>query len=166
MLKTGLLVFFCISGNVNFVFLLFSCSFMSDSFVTLWTVAHQALLPWDFPGNAGVDCRFFLTQGLNLRLLLGRQIFVPAPPGEPYPSSYPDPMPWNNPQAFSLTKRLQSVRKHRQLCLQHTFRIQPLFMLLCWTAICTFQPLHLYLSPRLSSAPAVLPSTHVESLLY
>ena len=27
--------------------LLFSCSVLSDSFVTPWTVAHQALLPWD-----------------------------------------------------------------------------------------------------------------------
>ena len=48
---------------------------MSDSFVTQWTVAHQAPLSWDFPGkNTGVGCPFllqgiFLTQGLNLRLL-------------------------------------------------------------------------------------------------
>ena len=43
--------------------------------VTPWTVAHQALRPWDFPGrNIGVGChslpqRVFLTQGLNPRLL-------------------------------------------------------------------------------------------------
>ena len=43
--------------------------------VTLWTVAHQALCPWDFPGrNTRVGCHFllqgtFLTQGSNLRLL-------------------------------------------------------------------------------------------------
>jgi len=39
--------------------------------VTLWTVAHRAPLPWDFPGkNTGVCCHFLLqrifpTQGLN-----------------------------------------------------------------------------------------------------
>ena len=40
-------------------------------FATLWTVAYQALPPWDFPGkNTGVGCHFLLqgifpTQGLN-----------------------------------------------------------------------------------------------------
>ena len=39
--------------------------------VTLWTVAHQALCPWDFPGrNTRVGCHFLLqgifpTQGSN-----------------------------------------------------------------------------------------------------
>ena len=48
---------------------------MSDSFATPWTIAHQALCPWDFPGkNNGVGYHFllqgiFLTQGLNLYLL-------------------------------------------------------------------------------------------------
>ena len=29
--------------------------------VTPWTVAHQALCPWDFPGkNTGVGCHFLL----------------------------------------------------------------------------------------------------------
>ena len=48
---------------------------MSDSFVTPWTVACQALLPWDFPGkNTGVGSYFLLqvlfpTQGLNSHLL-------------------------------------------------------------------------------------------------
>ena len=43
----------------------------SNSFTTLWTVARQALLSWDFPGkNAKVGCHFllqgvFLTQGSN-----------------------------------------------------------------------------------------------------
>ena len=52
---------------------------MSD-FETLWTVAHQALCPWDSPGkNTGVDCHFllqgiFLTQEWNLGLLHCRQI--------------------------------------------------------------------------------------------
>ena len=42
---------------------------------TLWTVARQALCPWDFPGkNTGVSCHFLLqgmfpTQGSNLSLL-------------------------------------------------------------------------------------------------
>ena len=44
-------------------------------FVTPWTLAHQALCPWDSPGkNTGVGCHFFLqgifpTQGLNPLLL-------------------------------------------------------------------------------------------------
>ena len=48
---------------------------MSNSFATLWTVAHRICCPWDFPGeNIGVGCHFllqgiFLTQGLNSRLL-------------------------------------------------------------------------------------------------
>ena len=30
-------------------------------FVSLWTVAHQALCPWDSPGkNTGVGCHFIL----------------------------------------------------------------------------------------------------------
>ena len=46
----------------------------SDS-VTPWTVAYQALPPWDFPGKStGVGCHFLLqeifpTQGLNPGLL-------------------------------------------------------------------------------------------------
>ena len=49
-------------------------------FATPWTIACQALCPWDSPGkNTGVGCRFllqgiFLTQGSNLRLLPGRWI--------------------------------------------------------------------------------------------
>ena len=55
-------------------------------FVTLWTVAHPALCPWDSPGkNTGVGCHallqgIFLTQGLNLHLLQFlhcRQILYP-----------------------------------------------------------------------------------------
>ena len=48
--------------------LVLSCVWL---FVTLWTVAHRAPLPWDFPGkNTGVCCHFLLqrifpTQGLN-----------------------------------------------------------------------------------------------------
>ena len=34
---------------------------MSNSFVTPWTVALQALYPWDFPGkNTGLGCHFLL----------------------------------------------------------------------------------------------------------
>ena len=48
-------------------------------FVTLWTVAHQLLCPWDSPGkNTGVGCHFLLqgivlTQGSNVGLLHCRQ---------------------------------------------------------------------------------------------
>ena len=39
------------------------CSVMSDSFVTPWTVAHQAPLSWDFLGkNTGMG-RHSLLQG-------------------------------------------------------------------------------------------------------
>ena len=35
--------------------MLFSCQITSNSFATPWTVAHQFLCPWDFPGkNTGV----------------------------------------------------------------------------------------------------------------
>ena len=52
-----------------------TCSIMSNSFVTPWTIAHQSPLSWDFTGNnIGVDCHallhgIFLTQGLNPHLL-------------------------------------------------------------------------------------------------
>ena len=55
--------------------LLFSCSVMSVSFVTPWTVAHQASLTMGFPRqNTGMGCHFllqgiFLTQGWNSSLL-------------------------------------------------------------------------------------------------
>ena len=51
-----------------------SHSVMCDSFATLWTVAYQAPLSWDFPGkNTGVGCHallqgIFPTQGLNPHL--------------------------------------------------------------------------------------------------
>ena len=59
--------------------LLFSYSVVPNSFVTPWTVAHQAP-PWDFPGkNTGVGCHFLHhgiipIQWLNLHLLHCRQI--------------------------------------------------------------------------------------------
>ena len=69
----------------------FSCV---QLFATLWTVACQALCPWDSPGeNSGVGCYallqgIFLTQGLNpcLLCLLHWQVgSLPlVPPGKPY----------------------------------------------------------------------------------
>ena len=55
--------------------LLFSCSIMSSSFTTPWTIAHQAACPWDLPGQStGMGCHFliqgiFLTQDRNLHLV-------------------------------------------------------------------------------------------------
>ena len=49
-----------------------SCFSCVRLFVTLWTVAHRVLCPWDSPGkNTGVHGHalfqgIFLTQGLNL----------------------------------------------------------------------------------------------------
>ena len=60
-----------------------------DSFVIPWTVAHQLLCPWDFPGkNMGVGCHFLLqgifpTQGANPCLLLAGGFFTTEPPGKP-----------------------------------------------------------------------------------
>ena len=60
--------------------MLLSHQIESNSFVTLWTVAHQAPCLWSFLGkNTGVGCHFLLqgifpSQELNLGLLLCRQI--------------------------------------------------------------------------------------------
>ena len=59
-----------------------NCSLLShvQLFVTPWTIAFQALSPWDSPGkNTGMGCHFllqgiFLTQGLNLGLPHCRRI--------------------------------------------------------------------------------------------
>ena len=66
-------------------------------FATLWTVACQALLSWDSPGkNTRVGSHsllqgIFPTQGLNLCLLLCRQILYPLShlgnPGKAFSSS-------------------------------------------------------------------------------
>ena len=56
-----------------------SCSAVSDPFVNLSTVAHQAICSWSSPGmNTGVGSHFllqgiFLAQGSNLGLLHCRQ---------------------------------------------------------------------------------------------
>ena len=58
-------------------------------FATPWTVAYQALRPWDFPGKStGVGCHFpfhriFPTQGSNSVLPHCRQDGLPSePPGK------------------------------------------------------------------------------------
>ena len=59
------------------LFHLFSCSVVSDSFVTPWAVPPRLLCPWNFPGkNTGVGCHFLLQgffppQGWNLSVLPG-----------------------------------------------------------------------------------------------
>ena len=51
----------CICVCWRYILLLFSCSVMSDSFVTPWTVARQAPLSMGFPGkNTGMGCHFLL----------------------------------------------------------------------------------------------------------
>ena len=74
----------------------FSCILL---FAILWTIAHQAPLPWDFPGkNTGEGCHFLLqgifpTQGSNphlLCLLHWQAGSLPlAPPGKPSISTPP-----------------------------------------------------------------------------
>ena len=57
-------------------------------FVTLWSVVHQALCPWDSPGkNTGVGCHallqgIFPTQRLNLCLLHCSKFFTNEWPGK------------------------------------------------------------------------------------
>ena len=56
---------------------------------TPWTVAHQALCSWDFPGkNTGVGCHsllqgVFSTQGLNPRHLHCTRLFITCHQGSP-----------------------------------------------------------------------------------
>ena len=68
----------------------FTCSVVSNSLATPWTVACQVLCPWNSPGkNTGVGCHFllqeiFLTQGLNLHLLHWQADSLSTePPGKP-----------------------------------------------------------------------------------
>ena len=50
--------------TLQFFFVVFSCKVVSYSLTTPWTVAHQAPVPWDFPGkNTEVNCHFLL-QGI------------------------------------------------------------------------------------------------------
>ena len=70
-----------------YIHMLFSRSVVSDSFVTPWTVVHQAPLSMEFPGkNKGLGCHFllqgiFLTQGSKLHLLHWQ--VGSLPPGKP-----------------------------------------------------------------------------------
>ena len=62
-----------LEGKLSLLLLLFSRSVVSDSFVTPWTVAHQAPLCLGVLQNPGVGCHcllqgIFLTQGWNVRL--------------------------------------------------------------------------------------------------
>ena len=72
----------------------FTCSVVSNSLATPWTVACQVLCPWSSPGkNTGVGYHFllqeiFLTQGLNLRLLHWQVDSLPTEPqGSPHMST-------------------------------------------------------------------------------
>ena len=61
---------------------------LCPTLVTPWTVGHQQLCPWDFPGkNTRLGCHFLLqrifpTQELNLHLLHRRQILYHWAMGE------------------------------------------------------------------------------------
>ena len=82
------------SCRCRFVVELLSCV---QLFVTPWTVAHQAPLPWDLPGkNTGVGCQFlpqgiFLTQGSNQHFLHWQVHSLPlSHQGSPQLSKYPE----------------------------------------------------------------------------
>ena len=68
-------------------------------FATPWTVAHQVLCPWDFPGKStGVDCHFLLqeifpTQGSNPGLPHCRQTLYCLSHQEKGNISNPFPLP-------------------------------------------------------------------------
>ena len=76
---------FChLLARKSWLLLLFSCSVVSDSFVT------RLLCSWDFPGkNTGVGCHFLLqgifpTQGSNTHLRHWQvDSFTTGPPGRP-----------------------------------------------------------------------------------
>ena len=76
---------------------------MSNSFATLWTVARQAHLSWDFPGkNTEVGCHFllqgiFLTQGLNPHPLHWQMVFSTEPSGKPQSNGLKQVRVWGIP---------------------------------------------------------------------
>ena len=81
-------------------------------FVTPWTVAHQAPLPWDFPskntgvGNHSLLQGIFPTQGLNPGLLHYRQIlYCLSQPGKPIRKikSYINAHLWNLEKQYRWT---------------------------------------------------------------
>ena len=116
-------------GREQALLLLFTRSVVSNSFLTPWTVAHQAPLPWDSPGkNTGVGCHFllqgiFLMQGLNLCPALAGGFFTTEPPGKPRTNvdifknkhhdqfSLPLPPPQTNKPTKILTEDPKSYRK-------------------------------------------------------
>ena len=101
---------FCTAGKFFTIWAAGSCgclySVVSDSFATLWTVAHQVLCPWGFPGkDIRVGCHLLLqgifpTQGLNLCLLhllhflhWQADCFTTVSPGKPHKSREPERSP-------------------------------------------------------------------------
>ena len=66
-----------------------SCSVMSNSLLTPWTVVLQALCPWDFPGkNTGVgkplpSPGYLPNPGIKFKspVLAGESHFTTEPPG-------------------------------------------------------------------------------------
>ena len=97
---SGLQVFFfkvnCNNKHFPFLVQLFSCSFMSDSFVAHVLQPIRLLSPWGYFGNTVMGCHFlphgiFPPQGLNSRIsvcCIAGIFFIAEPPGKPLPSSY------------------------------------------------------------------------------
>ena len=117
-------------------------------FVTLWTVAHQALWPLNFPGkNTGVGCHFllqgiFLTQGLNPSLLhvlhLQADSLPLEPPGQPiyflvvYIDNTDDPSQSGQISVYLLT-----------ICLAYWWRVDYRVMEKGWWFVFTTKKLYL-----------------------
>ena len=58
------LVFLFLMSKENLIGLLFNCEVMSNSFVTPWTIIHQASLSMGFPSQEYRNGLSFLLQGL------------------------------------------------------------------------------------------------------
>ena len=91
-------------------------------FVTLWTIAHQAPLPWNFPSkNTGAGCRalfqkIFPTQGSNPNLL-------------PLLHWQVDPLPLRRPQEYISSQKLHFSRiTQKRMYNTHTLTL-PLYHL-------------------------------------
>ena len=79
--------------NTPSLLLLFSCSVVCDSFVTLWTVAYQAEMFVGFPRQEYWSGLLFPSPGdlpdpgINpMSLAVAGRFFTVAPPGKPIPS--------------------------------------------------------------------------------